>query len=79
MGVGAELFAQRAAVGLSPFLLAIVSILWAYDGWPTWPSSAARYGSAARLPRALFIGTAAVVVLYLAANLVYVYLIPIGS
>ncbi|HKC40825.1 MAG TPA: amino acid permease, partial [Gemmatimonadales bacterium] len=27
------IFAQRAAVGLSPFLLAMVAILWAYDGW----------------------------------------------
>jgi APA family basic amino acid/polyamine antiporter len=74
------LFAQRAAVGLSPFLLAMVSILWAYDGW----ADLAFVGGEVRdpqrnLPRALFIGTAAVVVLYLAANLVYVYLIPIGQ
>src|SRR6266581_6899125 len=32
LGAGAML-AQRAAVGLSPFLLAMVAILWAYDGW----------------------------------------------
>jgi amino acid transporter len=74
------LFAQRAAVGLSPFLLAMVSILWAYDGW----ADLAFIGGEVRdpqrnLPRALLIGTAAVVVLYLAANLVYVYLIPIGQ
>ena len=74
------LLAQRAAVGLSPFLLAMVSILWAYDGW----ADLAFVGGEVRdpqrnLPRALFIGTGAVVVLYLAANLVYVYLIPIGQ
>jgi len=74
------LLAQRAAVGLSPFLLAMVSILWAYDGW----ADLAFIGGEVRdpqrnLPRALLIGTAAVVVLYLAANLVYVYLIPIGQ
>ena len=74
------MLAQRAEVGLSPFLLALVSILWAYDGW----ADLAFVGGEVRdpqrtLPRALFIGTAVVVVLYLAANLVYLYLIPIQS
>ncbi len=72
------IFAQRAAVGLSPFLLAMVAILWAYDGW----ADLAFVGGEVRqpqqtLPRALLIGTSIVVVLYLAANLVYLYLIPI--
>jgi APA family basic amino acid/polyamine antiporter len=83
LGKGAGLggmLAQRAEVGLSPFLLALVSILWAYDGW----ADLAFVGGEVRdpqrtLPRALFIGTAVVVVLYLAANLVYLYLIPIQS
>lgn len=74
------IFAQRAAVGLSPFLLAMVAILWAYDGW----ADLAFVGGEVRdpqrtLPRALFIGTATVVVLYLSANLVYLYLIPIEA
>ncbi len=72
------IFAQRAAVGLSPFLLAMVAILWAYDGWA---DLAFVGGEVLRpqktLPRALLIGTSIVVVLYLAANLVYLYLIPI--
>jgi APA family basic amino acid/polyamine antiporter len=72
------IFAQRASVGLSPFLLAMVAILWAYDGW----ADLAFVGGEVRdpqktLPRALLIGTSVVVVLYLAANLVYLYLIPI--
>jgi len=74
------IFAQRAAVGLSPFLLAMVAILWAYDGW----ADLAFVGGEVRdpqkiLPRALLIGTATVVVLYLGANLVYLYLIPIDQ
>ena len=72
------IFAQRASVGLSSFLLAMVAILWAYDGWA---DLAFVGGEVLRpqktLPRALLIGTAIVVVLYLAANLVYLYLIPI--
>src|SRR6266550_1371449 len=72
------IFAQRAAVGLSPFLLAMVAILWAYDGW----ADLAFVGGEVRdpqktLPRALLLGTSTVVVLYLGANLVYLYLIPI--
>jgi basic amino acid/polyamine antiporter, APA family len=72
------ILAQHAGVGLSPFLLAMVAILWAYDGWA---DLAFVGGEVARpqqtLPRALLIGTLTVVVLYLGANLVYLYLIPI--
>ena len=72
------IFAQHAHVGLSAFLLAMVAILWAYDGWA---DLAFVGGEVLRpqktLPRALLIGTATVVVLYLGANLVYLYLIPI--
>src|SRR5216110_1344963 len=72
------MLAQRASVGLSPFLLAMVAILWAYDGW----GDLAFVGGEVRdpqkiLPRALLLRTATVVVLYLGANLVYLYLIPI--
>ncbi len=72
-----DMLAQRAHVGLSPFLLAMVAILWAYDGW----ADLAFVGGEVQrpqqtLPRALLIGTASVVVLYLGANLVYLHLIP---
>ena len=72
------IFAQRAAVGLSPFLLAVVAILWAYDGWADLAFVGGEVVNPQQtLPRALLIGTATVVVLYLGANLVYLYLIPI--
>ncbi len=73
-------FAQRAAVGLSPFLLAMVAILWAYDGWADLAFVGGEVKDPQRiLPRALLIGTGTVVVLYLSANLVYLYLIPIQA
>lgn len=69
---------QRATVGLSPFLLAMVAILWAYDGWADLAFVGGEVKDPQRnLPRALVIGTGMVVVLYLGANLVYLYLIPI--
>lgn len=74
------MLSQRAPVALSPFLLAMVSILWAYDGW----ADLAFVGGEVRdpqrtLPRALLIGTATVVALYLGANLVYLHLIPMAE
>ncbi len=76
MGFG-PMLAQRAPVSASPFLLAMVSILWAYDGWADLAFIGGEVKDPARnLPRALLIGTAMVVVLYLGANLIYLYLIP---
>src|SRR5205814_5397041 len=75
---GGGVFAQRAAVGLSPFLLAMVAILWAYDGWADLAFVGGEVKDPERnLPRAMFIGTGSVVALYLAANLVYLHLIPV--
>src|SRR5207247_1397179 len=72
------MLAQRASVGLSPFLLAMVAILWAYDGWGDLAFVGGEVKDPERnLPRAMFIGTGSVVALYLAANLVYLHLIPI--
>lgn len=71
---------QRTAVGLSPFLLAMVSILWAYDGWADVSFVAGEVKDPQRvLPRTFIIGTSIVVVLYLSANLVYLYLMPIAD
>src|SRR6266568_2824228 len=73
-----DMMAQRAHVGLSPFLLAMVAILWAYDGWGDLAFVGGEVKDPQRnLPRAMFIGTGSVVALYLAANLVYLRLIPI--
>jgi len=79
MGFG-TMVGQRASVGLSPWLLAMVSILWAYDGWADLSFVAGEVRDPARtLPRALILGTLLVVVVYLGANLVYNYLIPIDQ
>jgi len=76
-GVG-PMLAQRASVGVSPFLLSMVAILWAYDGWGDLAFVGGEVKDPQRnLPRAMFIGTGSVVALYLAVNLVYLHLIPI--
>ena len=63
---------------LGLFGLALVSVLWAYDGWADLSFVSGEVKDPERnLPRALLIGTLGVVAIYLAANAAYLYLIPI--
>ncbi len=62
------------------FGLALISVLWAYDGWADVSFVGGEVKDAERnLPRALVLGTAAVVGIYLVANLAYLYLMPIAQ
>jgi basic amino acid/polyamine antiporter, APA family len=66
------------AVTTTSFGLALVSVLWAYDGF----ADIGRVGGEVKdpernLPRALLIGTASIVAIYLLANAAYLYLIPV--
>jgi amino acid transporter len=73
------MLSQRAPVGISPFLVAMVAILWAYDGWADLAFVSGEVRDPQRnLPRAIILGTAGVVVLYLGAILVYLHLIPMS-
>jgi amino acid transporter len=73
--------AEPVVSGLSPlagFGLALVAILWAYDGWADVAFVSGEVKDPQRnLPRALFLGTASVAALYLAVNAVYLKLIPL--
>lgn len=70
--------AAAAPAADGAFVLAMVAILWAYDGWCDvgFVSGEVRDPQRA-LPRVFILGTAAVVALYLAANLVYLRVIPL--
>jgi amino acid transporter len=62
----------------SLFGLALVSVLWAYDGWGDLSFIGGEVRDPERnLPRALILGTVAIVAIYLLANAAYLYLIPI--
>ena len=68
-------FIQCKSIGLS-----FLWIMFAYSGW----NASAYIGSEIRtpkknLPRSLILGTAVVIILYLALNLLYVYAIPINE
>jgi basic amino acid/polyamine antiporter, APA family len=79
-GSGLAWSVGQGTASLSPFLVALVSILWAYDGWADLSFVGGEVKDPQRnLPKALLIGTAGVVILYLSANLVYLYLIPMAQ
>lgn len=63
---------------LTGFGLALVSILWAYDGWADLSFVAGEVRDPQRnMPRALFLGTVAIIAIYLAVNAVYLKLVPL--
>ncbi|HQR46986.1 MAG TPA: amino acid permease [Thermoanaerobaculia bacterium] len=62
------------------FGLALVSTLWAFDGWADLAYNAGEVKDPARnLPRALIGGTLLVVAIYLAANLAYLAVLPVEA
>src|SRR5947199_2458061 len=60
------------------FGLALVSVLWTYDGWGDLSFVGGEVRNPERnLPRALVLGTVAIIAIYLLVNAAYLYLIPI--
>ncbi len=64
----------------SAFGLAMISALWAYDGWIDVTLTAGEFKNPERnVPWSLLIGTVSVICLYLLANLAYAYAIPLNT
>lgn len=64
---------------LSLFGVAMIKALWAYDGWNNCNMVAGEVRNPQRnIPLALIYGTGGVMLLYLLANAVYFYILPIG-
>src|SRR3954471_15650615 len=78
---GAANFTPAAPVGSfggAAFGLALVSVLWAYDGWADLTFISGEIKDPRRnIPRALLIGTGLVIALYLLANVAYLAMFPI--
>src|SRR5438477_4995276 len=70
--------APAGSFSLAPFGLALVSVLWAYDGWADLSFTAGEVKEPERnLPRALIGGAAAVILIYLLGNIAYLALLPV--
>jgi amino acid transporter len=65
---------------IAPFGLALVSVLWAYDGWADLAFISGEVKDPERnLPRALIFGTLAVIAIYILANIAYMGVMPVGE
>ncbi len=72
--------AGDATVSIGAFGLALVSVLWAYDGWADLSKVSGEVKDPQRvLPRAIIIGTVAVIVVYLLANLAYLSVLSVDG
>jgi len=62
------------------FGLAMISALWAYDGWVDVTVTAGEFRNPQKtIPQSLLIGTVAIITLYIVANLAFAYVIPLET
>jgi len=76
---GAPAPAPVGTVTASAFGIALVAVLWAYDGWADLSFIGGEVTNPEKtLPRALIGGTLAVIAIYVAANFAYIAVLPIS-
>jgi APA family basic amino acid/polyamine antiporter len=74
-----QLFASGGAFDFRLFGLALIAVLWTYDGFYSVSCTAEEVKKPARnIPLGLFLGTLSVTVIYFLVNLVYVLALPVG-
>jgi len=77
---GANFTATVAPVGAGVLGLALISVLWAYDGFADLSFAAGEVADPQRtLPRAIVVGTLAIISIYLAVNAAYLYVSPVDT
>jgi APA family basic amino acid/polyamine antiporter len=65
---------------LGAFGVGLIASLWAYKGWEAATYNAGEVKNPRKnLPLGILIGTGAVIVIYLIANLAYLYILPVGK
>lgn len=66
--------------GLGAFILSMVAMLWAYEGWNNITFTAGEIKDPQRnLPRSLILGMSAITLIYVGMNVIYLYAMPIGE
>jgi APA family basic amino acid/polyamine antiporter len=65
---------------LEAFGIGLIASLWAYKGWEAATYNAGEVKNPRKnLPLGILIGTGAVIVIYIIANLAYLYILPVGK
>lgn len=73
-----QLVAPGSTITVSLMLTALIKVMWTYDGWSNLSFVGGEVHDPARnLPRALILGTASIVGVYLAVNTAYLLLLPV--
>jgi APA family basic amino acid/polyamine antiporter len=79
-GSTSNLGASAGAVAATSYLSSLVLVMFTYSGWNAAAYMAEEIRDPGRnLPRALALGTLAVIVIYLFLNALYLYVVPIGE
>ena len=77
---GAAAGVGGAGLGFGAFVLAMVAMLWAYEGWNNITFTAGEIRDPQRnLPLSLVLGMSAVTFIYVAMNLLYIYAMPVAE
>ncbi len=77
---GAAAGAAAAGFPWSGLVLAMIAMLWAYEGWNNITFTAGEIKDPQRnIPRSLVIGMTVITVIYVGMNLLYLYAMPIGE
>jgi len=72
--------APAGSFSVSAFGLALVSVLWAYDGWGDLTKVGGEVADPRRtIPRAIIIGTLAIILIYLLANVAYLSVLTVDE
>ena len=82
VGVGSAANLQQVAASISPtsWLLALVPVMFIYSGWNAASYMAEEIRDPGRnVPRALLMGTIAVIIIYALLNLLYLYAMPVSE
>ena len=79
-GTAANLDQSAGVVNSAAWLLALIPVMFTYSGWNAAAYVAEEIRDPGRnVPRALAIGTVAVIAIYLLLNLLYLYVLPVGA
>ncbi len=77
---GAAPAAGAGGFGLGAFILSMVAMLWAYEGWNNITFTAGEIKDPQRnLPLSLILGMTVITLIYVGMNLVYLYAMPLGD